>query len=309
MDIRWLQDFLAVAERGNFTRAAEDRNASQAAFSRRIQALETWLGVNLIDRSVFPTRLTVDGERFRETAAETLRSLLDARSGLSGQSLARRDQVIIALPHALATGRLPDWWTTWSNGKALSCKVAPGNVHDTVTALVSGTVDLLVCFHHAQQPIHLDAERYDRIVVGVEYLRPYAAAHMAGRWALPGQAKSPLPLLMYSAGAYLGRMVDLIVEAAPAPLTGHRVIESDMADVLREMAIAGYGIAWLPECAAESARGRLVAIGGEEWSMPLSLVVYRDSANRKPALQRLWAGLAGDHDEQQSQKTATTSRN
>jgi LysR family transcriptional regulator, hypochlorite-specific transcription factor HypT len=309
MDVRWLQDFLTVAERGNFTRAAEDRNASQAAFSRRIQALETWLGFTLIDRSVFPTRLTVEGERFRETAAETLRQLLDARSGLSGQSSAKRDQVVIALPHALATGRLPGWWATWSNGKALSCKVAPGNVHDTVTALVSGTVDLLVCFHHAQQPIHLDAERYDRIVVGVEYLRPYAAAHMAERWTLPGKTSNPLPMLMYSAGAYLSRMVDLIVEAAPEPLTGHRVIESDMADVLRDMAIAGYGIAWLPECAAASAGSSLVALGGEAWSMPLSLVAYRDSANRKPALQRLWAGLAGDYDERQTQGIANIARN
>jgi LysR family transcriptional regulator, hypochlorite-specific transcription factor HypT len=300
VDIRWLQDFLTVAERGNFTRAAEERNASQAAFSRRIQALETWLGVTLIDRSVFPTRLTGEGERFRETAAETLNHLLDARSGLSGQTLAKRDQVVIALPHALATGRLPGWWATWSNGRALSCKVAPGNVHDTVTALVSGTVDLLVCFHHAQQPIHLDAERYDRIVVGVEYLRPYVAADMAGRWRLPGTAKNPLPLLMYSAGAYLGRMVDLIIEAAPDPLAGHRVIESDMADVLRDMAIAGYGIAWLPDCAAVAAGPKLVPVDGEAWVMPLSLVVYRDSTNRKPALHRLWAGLAGDDEERQS---------
>ena len=61
MDIRWLQDFLTVAERGNFTRAAEERNASQAAFSRRIQALESWLGVTLIDRSVFWARSSVEG--------------------------------------------------------------------------------------------------------------------------------------------------------------------------------------------------------------------------------------------------------
>ncbi|WNJ89250.1 LysR family transcriptional regulator [Bosea sp. 685] len=304
MDIRWLQDFLTVAERGNFTRAAEERNASQAAFSRRIQALETWLGVTLIDRSVFPTRLTPEGERFRETAAETLHQLLDAKTGLSGQPTAKRDQVVIALPHALATGRLPGWWASWSQGRALSCKVAPGNVHDTVTALVSGAVDLLVCFHHAQQPIHLDAERYDRLVIGVEHLRPYVAAEHAERWPLPGKAQAPLPLLMYSAGAYLGRMVDLIIEAAPEPLAGHRLVESDMADVLRDMAVAGYGIAWLPECAAAAAGPKLVPAGGEAWAMPLSLVAYRDSSNRKPALHRLWAGLAGDHEERQSQAAA-----
>jgi DNA-binding transcriptional LysR family regulator len=309
MDIRWLQDFLTVAERGNFTRAAEERNASQAAFSRRIQALESWLGVTLIDRSVFPTRLTAEGERFRETAAETLHQLLDARTGLSGQPSAKRDQVVIALPHALATGRLPGWWARWSKGRALTCKVAPGNVHDSVTALVSGAADLLVCFHHAQQPIHLDAEGYDRIVIGSEPLRPHIAAELAGRWSLPGTAKAPLPLLMYSAGAYLGRMVDLIIEAAPAPLIGHRLIESDMADVLRDMAVAGYGIAWLPDCAAQAAGQALVPIGGEGWSMPLSLVAYRDSSNRKPALNRLWAGLAGDHEERQSQAAEAATDN
>jgi DNA-binding transcriptional LysR family regulator len=308
MDIRWLQDFLTVAERGNFTRAAEERNASQAAFSRRIQALETWLGVTLIDRSVFPTRLTPEGERFRETAAETLHQLLDAKTGLSGQPTAKRDQVVIALPHALATGRLPGWWASWSQGRALSCKVAPGNVHDTVTALVSGAVDLLVCFHHAQQPIHLDAERYDRLVIGVEHLRPYVAAEHAERWPLPGKDEAPLPLLMYSAGAYLGRMVDLIIEAAPEPLVGHRLVESDMADVLRDMAVAGYGIAWLPECAAVAAGTKLVPAGGEAWAMPLSLVAYRDSSNRKPALHRLWAGLAGDHEEQQSQAAQASAK-
>jgi DNA-binding transcriptional LysR family regulator len=301
MDIRWLQDFLTVAERGNFTRAAEERNASQAAFSRRIQALESWLGVTLIDRSVFPTRLTAEGERFKETAAECLHQMLDARSGLSGQATAPRDQVKIALPHALATGHLPGWWAAWSDGLGLNCRIVPGDVHDMVTALVSGTADLLVCFHHAQQPIHLEPEQYDRVVVGAERLRPYVAAAQAGRWSLPGDKASPLPLLMYSPGAYLGRMVDLIIEAAPQPLVAQRLIESDMADVLREMAVAGYGVAWLPECSAATAGDRLVAIGDEAWTMPLSLVAYRDGTNRKPALRRLWAGLVGDCEDRQAQ--------
>ncbi len=301
MDIRWLQDFLTVAERGNFTRAAEERNASQAAFSRRIQSLESWLGVTLIDRSVFPTRLTAEGERFRETAAECLHQMLDARNGLSGQALTRRDQIRIALPHALATGRLPGWWADWSSGRELNCVIVPGNVHDTVTALVSGAVDLLVCFHHAQQPIHLEPEQYDRLVLGSERLRPYVASALAERWRLPGDKASPLPLLTYSPGAYLGRMVELIIEAAPQPLFSHRLIESDMADVLREMAVAGYGVAWLPESSAAMAGDRLAAIGDEAWSLQLSLVAYRDGTNRKPALRRLWAGLVGDCEDRLAQ--------
>lgn len=297
MDIRWLQDFLTVAECGNFTRAAEERHSSQAAFSRRIQSLEAWLGVTLIDRSAFPTKLTAEGENFRDVAAETLRQLLDARADIAGHPSERRDQVKIALPHALATHRLAEWWGRWSPGRSLSCRIVPGNVHDTVTSLVSGEVDLLVCFHHAQQPIQLDPDRYERMVIGAEHLRPYVAAELADRWVLPGTEGTPPPLLAYTAGAYLGRMVDLIIEASGYALLGHRVAESDMADVLRDMAAAGYGIAWLPDCCARAAGERLKNIGGELWSMPLSVVAYRDTTNRKPALNRLWAGLAIDAEE------------
>ncbi len=81
MEIRWLQDFLAVAETGNFTRAAALRNTSQAAFSRRIQQLEAWIGVALIDRSILPTQLTPEGEQFRSVASRLLADMLDARAG------------------------------------------------------------------------------------------------------------------------------------------------------------------------------------------------------------------------------------
>ena len=40
MDLDWLKDFLALAEQKNFSRAADARNVSQPAFSRRIRALE-----------------------------------------------------------------------------------------------------------------------------------------------------------------------------------------------------------------------------------------------------------------------------
>ena len=51
MDTTWFEDFLAVVEEGGFTRAAERRAVSQPAFSRRIKALEDWVGASLFDRA------------------------------------------------------------------------------------------------------------------------------------------------------------------------------------------------------------------------------------------------------------------
>lgn len=295
MDVRWLQDFLTIAETANFTRAAEIRNSSQAAFSRRIQSLEQWLGAPLIDRSTFPTKLTAEGERFRERAAEIVLQVADAKASLTGTVVGRRHQVRIALPHALATGRLATWWTQWSRHgmNDVTCTALPGNVHDTVTALVAGDADLLICFHTAQQPIHLSSQ-YERVVIGTENLRPYVAASLANsvHKQFPGSNKSPLPLLMYSSGAYLAKMVDLIIESARPRLIGRCAFESDMADVLRNLAVQGQGVAWLPDCSAEGAPpGALIPIEG--WSQNMSVVAYRDRQSRNAKVERFWPMLSG----------------
>ena len=51
MNLIWLDDFLTLASSGSFSRAAQERHMTQPAFSRRIRALEEWLGTELFDRS------------------------------------------------------------------------------------------------------------------------------------------------------------------------------------------------------------------------------------------------------------------
>ncbi len=283
---------MTVAETGNFTRAAENRNASQAAFSRRIQSLEAWLGATLIDRGVFPTRLTPQGERFKEYAGEILRRVMDARSELTGKPT--QDHIRVAVPYAIATSSLPAWWSNWSKDRNIACSIVVGNVHDMMTALVSGGVDILICFHTAQQPIQLDPARYERLDLKNESIRPYASQKLVekGHATLPGHPAKPLPLLMYSPGVYFARMTELIIDAAPQKLIGECVIESDMSDVLREMAIKGFGIAWLPECTVEAASGHdLVPIDDGSWSLCISTVAIRAHVNERPAVNRLWTKL------------------
>ena len=47
MELKWLEDFISLANTHNFSRSAEQRNVTQPAFSRRIRALENWLGTSL----------------------------------------------------------------------------------------------------------------------------------------------------------------------------------------------------------------------------------------------------------------------
>ena len=70
MEINWLHDFIAVAATRSFSRAAEQRNSSQPALSRRIKALELWAGAALFERTTHAVSLTAAGEAFRLTALE-----------------------------------------------------------------------------------------------------------------------------------------------------------------------------------------------------------------------------------------------
>lgn len=295
MDIKWLQDYLTLAEIGNFTRAADARNVSQAAFSRRIQSLEAWLGVTLVDRNVFPAALTPAGRRFAEHAGEILKQIFDARGELSGRPAV--DHLRIAMPYALATSSLPAWWTAWTQARDLSCSIVLGNVHDMVTSLASGSVDLLICFHNMQQPIQLDQNVYERHIMLTETVRPYASQSLLERVGapFPGRPGKPLPLLMYSPGVFFARLVDLVVDAAPEPLHGRRIMESDMSDVLATMARAGHGIAWLPDCTVDADEsGLLIPVGDENWGTTVSTVAFRNRSNERTAVNRLWAQLLAD---------------
>jgi DNA-binding transcriptional LysR family regulator len=146
----------------------------------------------------------------------------------------------------------------------------------------------MICYHNAQQPIHLDPDRYERVILGTELLRPYVSQELASKVTLPGRAAHPVPLLMYSPGVYFARLVDLILENAP--VFGSRIIESDMSDVLRDMAVTGRGVAWLTESTAAGRKG-LTAIGGDKWTLPLSLVAFRDRMNDQRSLNLFWSEL------------------
>jgi DNA-binding transcriptional LysR family regulator len=101
LDLDALRVFVEVADRGNFTRAAEGLGLSKARVSVRLAALETELGTRLVQRSTRAVRLTADGEEFLERA----RGLLDAADELARTfvPLAQvRGRVRADVPQALA---------------------------------------------------------------------------------------------------------------------------------------------------------------------------------------------------------------
>jgi len=71
----YLMFFEAVARHGNFTRAAEELNVSQAAVSKRVKSLEARLGVDLVKRNGRAFTLTQQGRNLASNTTEALNFL------------------------------------------------------------------------------------------------------------------------------------------------------------------------------------------------------------------------------------------
>ena len=72
MEIRLLRSFLAIAEEGNITRAAESLHLTQPALSRQLSLLEAELGAPLFRREKREMVLTEEGILLRRRALEIL---------------------------------------------------------------------------------------------------------------------------------------------------------------------------------------------------------------------------------------------
>lgn len=112
LDLHTLEQFIALARTKNFTRAAEELNASQPALSRAIQKLEDQLGRPLFDRKPREVVLTDMGELFLERAKEILHLVEDTFSELS--EAGRRGRIRLGAIPTIAPYFLPKLLSTFA---------------------------------------------------------------------------------------------------------------------------------------------------------------------------------------------------
>jgi LysR family transcriptional regulator, hypochlorite-specific transcription factor HypT len=301
METRWLEDFVSLAETRSFSRSAQLRHVTQPAFSRRIQALEAWAGVDLVDRTSYPTRLTAAGQTLLSQALEILGSLQAAQNLMRSHEASSQDMIEFAVPHSLAFTFFPHWvMDLRRNFGAFKSRLVGLNVHDAVLQLTEGHCDLLLAYHHPTQPLQIAPERYEMLSLGTETLAPYAKADADGQplFRLPGRAQNRVPYLGYAAGAYLGRLVDLLLKQANEPLYLEPIYETDMAEGLKAMALEGHGLAFLPASSVrkEVRARRLVSAAqygtGASCEVVMELRLYRERPSAghpaKPMADGLW---------------------
>lgn len=174
MLLRHIRYFLAVAEQGNFTRAAEVLHVSQPTLSQQIKQLEETLGTPLLDRSGRTVRLTDAGAAWMRYARLALQDLDEGARAIHDVATLERGNLRLAMTptfSAYLVGPVIDAFYRRYPGISLSIQEI---TQDKIEALLAeDRLDLGIAFGQAQSP---DIEAKDlfseslNMVVGADHL-------------------------------------------------------------------------------------------------------------------------------------------
>jgi DNA-binding transcriptional LysR family regulator len=164
MEFDDIRAFVAVAESRSVSRAARELHLTQPAVTRRVQRLETSLGVALCDRRRRPFALTEAGQAVLERCRRVLHAVRDVRSATGADDLPAHE-VRVGVAHALTEVALTDPVDRLRRAfPRVSLSLATGWSHDLLERVRVGSLDAAVILltDGERLPTGLDATRLGR---------------------------------------------------------------------------------------------------------------------------------------------------
>ena len=295
MDIRWLEDFLAVVETAHFARAAAQRRITQSALSRRIKSLEVWFGEELLDRSRHPIQPTRAGRDFVNVARGIVDQAYASKAAVRRDSAPLSQHVVFGSLHTLALFELPGLVAKLRTelGHFSTRIVAETRTLDEyITNLEEGGLDLFFAYAHPAIQVDLDPVEFPRMNLKTDRFLPYGPAGMEPP-DLGAKSGPKIPFLKYSGTAFMAQITEVVLSDMPSAGRLQTVFEASLAESLYTAAMSGLGMAWLPETIGTRAPATAALRRFDErYSVDLSVCVYRRAAASRPIVEDIWNALA-----------------
>lgn len=258
MDIRQIRAFLAIADTGSVTRAAELLHLVQPAVSRQLKLLEEDVGAPLFERGRHGMALTEAGQLLLERARRALRELEAARleirptpgtvSGAVHLGLLPSSCELLAGPLVGALQR---------RYPRIRVSLSVGYTDPMRRWLESGELDLALLYDPPSSSS--PALELEPLVEEALSLVGLAGQHLDNNVPVGVAALGSRPLVLPSAPHGLRSLVEHACAVAGVTLTV--AAETNALSVQKALVAQGYGLSVLPRVAiaAELARGLLVA--------------------------------------------------
>jgi len=141
MEFDDLRAFVAVVEAGSLSGAARELYVTQSAVTRRLQRLETSIGVSLLDRSTRPVSLTGPGQVVLERCRRLLNDFREVRAAAANGHLPM-EEVKVGVAHALSEITLSEpVEEVRQKFPEVALRLFTGWSHDLLDRVRSGSLD------------------------------------------------------------------------------------------------------------------------------------------------------------------------
>jgi LysR family hydrogen peroxide-inducible transcriptional activator len=250
-----LRAFVAIAEKQHFSSAATTLGISQSTLSQALSALETGLGVHLVERSTRRVFLTAEGRQLLPHA----QAVIEASNAFAAAAVGASDPLQGSIRLGLIPTVAPYVLPTVLAGLAerlptLTVRVIEDQTERLLTGLREGSVDAALIALPAEASGIAEIPIYDEdFVLALPPRHP-----LAGKRRVPPTALAQLPLLLLDEGHCLrDQALDVCRKAGVrADLANTRA--ASLATAVQCVA-GGLGVTLIPQSAVpvETARSRL----------------------------------------------------
>ncbi len=285
IDTLGVQAFIAVAEQGSFHRAAQTLHITQTALSRRLQNLEAYLGVKLVERTTRSVALTEIGAAFLPQARRLLGELETALVEIRETGKSQRGDVTIACVPTVGVHYLPrivQRYAALHPGNRI--RILDHSSFDVAAAVLRREAEFGI---NMLGPVDNDLATMpllsDRFVVVCRDDHP-----LAGRARVSWKQLEPYPLILAGADSGNRPLLDVALEEAAVRLMS--LYEVQRSSTAVGMVAEGVGAAIVPELAIQKGaypRLRVLPLVAPVVSRTLVLV-WRTQAELSPAARALY---------------------
>lgn len=241
IDFDGVQAFVAVAETASFVRAARELNVTQTALTRRVQKLEAYLGLKLLDRTTRRVELTAVGREFLPQARDIVHGMTAAVARLKDMSQRARGNVTLACIQSMTLHVLPQVIRAYARAHPDNrIRLLDGSSQEVRDAVLGGQAEIGIALHGERHPDLSETPLFDDPLA---FFCP-ADHRLAGRASVSWNDMKDVDLV--SVGTGMATRVSMEYQIAKRGIRLHSSYEVQHHATAINLVAAGVGSAILP---------------------------------------------------------------
>lgn len=281
MDTKLLEDALILLEQQNLTAAAERRNMTQPAFSRRIQALERWVGQNLLKRHANRVEVSDELSQSEPQIRAVLAHLKQLQKHL--QNPQQTDHtLVVAAPHSLSASAVGEVIEKANESdRQWRVRLLTRNQDEAISLFLRHEADLLVSYEYRSRPQMPFDDTVLRNVWRLDALVPVVGGKLRHLLRDDNILPEEVRTISYPAESMFGKIIDEHQAHRPTTLASRGIVESAFSVGVANLMKTGVGAAWVPQSLvmSEILSGDVVILSPDYGRIPMDIALYVHTSN------------------------------